>query len=384
MENLKNLLIVDDTPENIDILFSILRDKYEIRVAKNGKSALELINKELPDLILLDIMMPIMDGYEVCKKLKSNKTTQEIPIIFLSAKAETADIVKGFQLGAVDYLTKPFNPLELEVRVKTHLDFRTTQQELKKSKNEITALLNQTFTGFIKALIDFIFNKSPLLYSRSMRLNKYTKELCKYLNIKNSWQYEIAAILSQIGLVFLPCELIDKICMNKSLTESEETSKNDCIRIGTELLLKIPKTKSIAEMILQKSDINITEEFTSKDIVDRNNIEFGRHLLKLIIDFDDLILENQSRENAINILSRNKKNYDSCLLEAFKQSSKVTESEMISRIINVNQFTEEMILDKNLLNKDETLILPKNTELSPVILTKIKQLVENNNIEGKW
>ena len=125
------VLIVDDTVQNIQVLGTVLREQnYQINVAQNGLQALESVDKVAPDLILLDVMMPELDGFETCKRLKANDETREIPIIFLTAKVETEDVVHGFELGAVDYVTKPFNATELLARVKTHLELRRLQREL--------------------------------------------------------------------------------------------------------------------------------------------------------------------------------------------------------------------------------------------------------------
>lgn len=115
------VLAVDDTPENLDIVKGILADDYNIKVAVNGKIALKIAASQAPDLILLDIMMPEIDGYEVCRRLKADPATRDTPIIFLTAKGETADEAQGFALGAADYILKPINPPLLKARVKTHL-----------------------------------------------------------------------------------------------------------------------------------------------------------------------------------------------------------------------------------------------------------------------
>jgi len=116
------ILIVDDTPSNIQMLTTILKDKgYQISVATNGRRALEVMERIQPDLVLLDVMMPEMDGFETCSRIKASDQWSHIPIIFLTSKTDTEDIVHGFELGAVDYVGKPFNPHELLARVNTHL-----------------------------------------------------------------------------------------------------------------------------------------------------------------------------------------------------------------------------------------------------------------------
>ncbi len=129
------VLVVDDTEANIDILIETLGDDYKVAVAMDGESALEDIKRNPPDLILLDIMMPDMDGYEVCKKLKGMEETGDIPVIFLTALTKEGDEAKGLGLGAIDYITKPFNPELVKARVRNHL-------ELKHHKNHLEELVH--------------------------------------------------------------------------------------------------------------------------------------------------------------------------------------------------------------------------------------------------
>ena len=134
----QNILIVDDNIKNIQVLGNILRESnYEIAVALNGKEALDWVRSDNFDLILLDIMMPEMDGYEVCKEIKKNEKFIEVPIIFLTAKTETESVIKGFETGAVDYVTKPFNSAELLARVKTHIELKNAKDTLVKAKNQL-------------------------------------------------------------------------------------------------------------------------------------------------------------------------------------------------------------------------------------------------------
>jgi diguanylate cyclase (GGDEF)-like protein len=125
------ILIIDDVPKNIQVAASILqKNGYQMAFAQDGATALTQIKTKRFDLILLDIMMPQMDGYEVCRRIRSNPANKEIPIIFLTAKEDADSIVKGFELGAMDYLTKPFNGAELQARVQTHLELYRSKKEL--------------------------------------------------------------------------------------------------------------------------------------------------------------------------------------------------------------------------------------------------------------
>ena len=126
MGNQKSLVLaVDDKPQNLQFLGKLLSDNgYEVALAQSGSQALGFVRKDEPDLILLDIMMPEMDGYDVCRALKGDFSTRHIPVIFLTAKTDAEDVVKGFEAGGVDYVTKPFNSAELLARIKTHIELK--------------------------------------------------------------------------------------------------------------------------------------------------------------------------------------------------------------------------------------------------------------------
>jgi putative two-component system response regulator len=125
------VLVVDDTPANLSLLSNLLKEQYRIKVANNGIKALELAAAAPPDLVLLDIMMPEMDGYEVCRRLKANEATRLVPVIFLTAKTETEDEELGFSVGAVDFIHKPISPPIVAARVKTHLEIKSWQDFLR-------------------------------------------------------------------------------------------------------------------------------------------------------------------------------------------------------------------------------------------------------------
>ena len=134
----ERILIVDDTPANIQMLMAILKKEgYQLSAATNGRQALEVIEKVAPDLVLMDVMMPDMDGYEACERIKASTRWRDLPIIFLTAKTDIADIVRGFEVGAVDYVGKPFNGHELLARVHTHLTLQRLRREMESRNAEL-------------------------------------------------------------------------------------------------------------------------------------------------------------------------------------------------------------------------------------------------------
>lgn len=168
------ILIVDDTTKNIQVLGNMLRSKgYNISIAISGKEALVSVKAKSPDLILLDIQMPEMDGFEVCKILKSNPDTKDIPVLFLTAVTDPEKLVYGFELGAVDYITKPFNPAELYARVATHLEIKISRETLLELYNKINNDLNVA----TKTQASLIANKFPL--SNFFRFSSFYKPYFK-------------------------------------------------------------------------------------------------------------------------------------------------------------------------------------------------------------
>ncbi|MCP4159391.1 MAG: response regulator [Deltaproteobacteria bacterium] len=146
MDNSKKdiVFIIDDNPENIKVLGSLLDEKgYEPVVFLNAKIALESIRTKKPEIILLDIMMPEMDGYEMCQILKDDASFKDIPVIFLTGKTDTEDLVKGFDLGAADYVKKPFEFAELLARIKTHIDFKKAREEIKTLNQRLEDKVNE-------------------------------------------------------------------------------------------------------------------------------------------------------------------------------------------------------------------------------------------------
>ncbi len=175
-----HILVVDDNYQNIEIARSYLSSlNYKVSMATSGRKALSMLENELPDLIILDIMMPVMDGFEFCSIIKSKKSTQGIPVIFLTALSETHDIVKAFNYGAVDYITKPFTREEFILRVKNHVNI-IYQQKLIKEQNLKLQLLNTEKDGLLQITVHDLKNplQSILGYTDLIlrRLNKSDTE----------------------------------------------------------------------------------------------------------------------------------------------------------------------------------------------------------------
>lgn len=175
------ILVVDDTETNIDILMDALGDDYDIRVAMDGESALENVAEDKPDLILLDIIMPGMDGYEVCRRLKDDPDTHDIPVIFLTAMTDEQNEAKGLALGAVDYVTKPFSSELVKARVSNQLELKKHQDHLQELVDLRTKELALTQEVTIYSLASLAETRDPETGSHILRTQRYVKALAHQL-----------------------------------------------------------------------------------------------------------------------------------------------------------------------------------------------------------
>ncbi len=206
------VLIVDDTPENIDILASILSDDYKIKVAIDGPKALELVARQAPDLILLDVMMPGMNGYEVCQRLKQEPLTCHIPVIFVTALTEVSDEALGFTLGAVDYITKPISAPIVKARVKTQLSLYDQKRHLKEEVRERTKELEQTRYEIINRLgraAEYKDNETGL---HVIRMSHYARLLAKQAGLATDYCELIynASPMHDVGKIGTPDAVLKK------------------------------------------------------------------------------------------------------------------------------------------------------------------------------
>ncbi|WP_080805901.1 response regulator [Desulfamplus magnetovallimortis] len=176
------VMVVDDTETNIDVLVETLGDQYDVRVAMDGETALEAVADEKPDLILLDIMMPGMDGYQVCEELKSNPETSNIPVIFLTAMTETQDEARGLELGAVDYVTKPFSPDLVKARVKNQIELKKYRDHLEDVVKERTRELLLTQEVTIESMGTLAEYRDPETGGHIKRTRNYVKRLAQHLS----------------------------------------------------------------------------------------------------------------------------------------------------------------------------------------------------------
>jgi putative two-component system response regulator len=182
------ILIVDDTPDNIDVLAATLRNDYDLKVATSGKKALHIAQSfPKPEMILLDVMMPEMDGYEVCRQLKANPITSDIPVLFVTAKTNACDEEQGFALGAVDYITKPISPPRVKARVRTHIALYNQNRQLQEKVKERTQSLERNRLRIIHHLGRAVEYKDNETGAHVIRMSHYSRLLAEAYGGNSEW-----------------------------------------------------------------------------------------------------------------------------------------------------------------------------------------------------
>lgn len=230
------VLVVDDIPDNIHTLSGVLSDNYRIKAATSGTKAIQIANsKPQPHLILLDIMMPEMDGYEVCAQLKSNPMTADIPIIFVTAKAEVVDEQKGFEIGAVDYITKPISPPIVQARVKTHIALYDQSLSLANQVRERTAQLESSRLEVIQRLGRAAEYKDNETGMHVIRMSHYSKILAQQLDVSERWIELVfqASPMHDIGKIGIPDAVLRK---PGKLDKDEWEMMQTHVQIGADII----------------------------------------------------------------------------------------------------------------------------------------------------
>jgi DNA-binding response OmpR family regulator len=339
-----NIMIVDDNPANLKLLEDMLRQQgYETRLFPLGRLALAAADTEPPDLILLDINMPEMNGYEVCERLKSNARLAEIPVIFISALNAVEDTVKGFRAGGVDYITKPFQLEEVQARVETHLKLRRAQQAERD-------LLERTLGGVVDTLWELVQLTSPAQALRSRAVRDIVLWLTKRMGIQYAWQYELAATLCLVGCITLPDDVFDRAYCREGLSPDEDRMFRVHPERAASLLSKIPRLEVVAEMIRGQHRSEPNSSATGQAAL-------GAQMLHLALELDRRIYRGATASSALAEI-RLSGRFDARMLDALKGYSPAP-AEFEVRRLPIRDLRAGMVLETDIRRQDGNFVILK-------------------------
>ena len=251
------VLIVDDNTTNIDLLVNTLQSEHRLGVAKNGAAALAYAAKHRPDLVLLDIMMPEMDGFEVCARLKADPATASIPVIFITAVTETVNKTHGFELGAVDYITKPFHAAEVKARVRTHLALEQMRSELEAHNRllehkvkEKTAEIQEILDAGIRSMALMVEIRDPYTAGHQQRVAELACAIAAKMDMAPTVieGIRIAGLLHDVGKIRIPVAILSRA---GQLMPAEFEMLKIHPRVSFDILKDIPFPWPVAQMVLQ-------------------------------------------------------------------------------------------------------------------------------------
>lgn len=373
------IMVVDDTPANLKLLQEMLHGKgYRVMQFPRGAMALKAAAKNPPDLILLDILMPQMDGFEVCRQLKADKKLKDIPVLFISALDSTDDKVKAFSVGGLDYVTKPFQEEEVLARIKTHL-------ELQRQRQEIKQLLNETLMESVKALNELLALSSPQTYRKNLKIAQYIRKFCMDQNLKNAWMFNMAANLSNLGYIATSssCEEdLEETILHQLQSDPKNRLNKQTFKDTADIVRCIPRLDQVAAMI---ENIGVFPKRADDwhswplDIL-------GGELLTIAAEFESRIEKGFSVNDALLQMSKSDF-FPLPLLHDFAKSVSAIDSspedaqlERIAIQIHLKDLRPGQVLMENLLTESGELMLSKGTELTDNLHMLIKRRAQNTQI----
>ena len=365
----RNIMVVDDNPANLKLLEDMFRRlRYEVRSFPLGRLALAAADQEPPDLILLDINMPGMNGYEVCERLKSSARLSDIPVIFISALNATEDKVKGFRSGGVDYVSKPFQFEEVQARVETHLKLRRALQAERD-------LLEKTLGGAVWTLLELVQITSPVLVLRTHSIRDIVLWITKRIELRDAWQYELAAMLCLVGCIVLPNDIFEKAYGGQELSPEEDQIFRDHPESAARLLSKIPRLEVVAEMIRRqlKPDAEpcVTEPARQ-----------GAHILHLALELDRRIYQDIDLLSAI-VQLRASGQFNGSMLDALDTYSP-TKAEFDVRQLLIREVRSGMVVDEDIVTtKTKTLVFKEGMVFTHLWIERLGNFARTHGLQER-
>jgi response regulator RpfG family c-di-GMP phosphodiesterase len=349
-EDLPRILCVDDEPRVVDSLAVQLRRDYQVLTAHSGQSALRMLSEErdTPIVIVSDMRMPGMDGAALLKQVRHRYP--EMTRILLTGETGRDAAVAAVNEGQIfRFLTKPCSTDLL----RSAIDAGVMQHRLVTAER---VLLQETLIGCIKALVDILAITNPVAFGRSTRVKRLAAELADAVDLKGFWQLEAAAMLSQIGYISLPVELVEKLYYGKRLDREERTLADGAPQVARKLLGRIPRLESVLEILeaVQRPENSLPE----------GQIKQGARILSVVIDYDAFLVQGHSNDGAIQKLRADQSRYDLKTVNVLESLTGGSVGGQEAREIAVGNIRPGMVFVDDLYTHVGTLLVPKGFEVT--------------------
>lgn len=364
---MEKILLVDDEQSVLDGFQRQLRRKYSVETAISGEAGLKKIAGSGPFAVIVsDMRMPVMDG--IAFLMEAHKAAPESVRLMLTGNADQQTAVAAINRGAIfRFLTKPCSPENLTEAI----DAGIRQYKLITAEKE---LLEKTLKGAVNILVDILSLANPVAFSQSMRLKKYAMQIADRMKLYQSWQYELAAMLSSVGFINVPTECIERYLAGADLSKEEAKMIAAVPQTAGMLLANIPRLSTVASMITRQSIPDGSPlNFAAQDPGEM--IRIGAKLLKIITDFDLLLVRRYEPEDAINLLSKNSA-YDRTLLDMLTTIDLPRKKSSVL-YVKFNELRKGMIIDDDIFNKQGILVIPRGYEVNDATVERLKNFLSN-------
>jgi response regulator RpfG family c-di-GMP phosphodiesterase len=356
-EDLPSILCVDDEPRIVDGLAVHLRRDYQVFAANGGTSALQILKeKGAPAVIVSDMRMPGMDGATLLKHVR--QLYPETTRILLTGEPGRDAAISAVNEGQIfRFLTKPCPPDQLRSAIEAGVIHHRLLIAEK-------VLLQETLIGCIKALVDILAITNPVAFGRSTRVKSLATELAASLGKTGFWQLEAAAMLSQIGYISLPIELVEKLYYGKRLTPEERILADGAPLVAQKLLGRIPRLEPVMEILAasRQSKIELPEGL----------VKLGASVLRLVLDYDAQIAQGHSSEVALSSIRAQVGRFDNKLLESLESLVGLATGAPEVKDVPVGKVTPGMVFMDDLYTHVGTLLVPKGFEVTEAFLERAR------------
>jgi len=386
------LLVVDDEEANIDIMLEILGDDYDVSVAMDGPGALESVTDNPPDLILLDIIMPGMDGYEVCRKLKADKKTRDIPVIFVTTMSDVEDETLGFNVGAVDYITKPVSPPIVRSRVMTHLALydqnRVLEEKVRQRTKELieaNSRLERSYVQTVELSFDLLNLYDDFLGSHCKRVAQYSNLIAQELEFEKKERRDLlmASLLHDIGLAGVPSKELIRMHSGQSISSEILFQYDQHPLTSAKLLSSIDRFGRIVEIIAAHHEHMDGSGFPLG--LDGEAIPIESRIIAVVDRYDHMSKSGTQPSGVGETLSiigeSESAKYDGHVLDTFKKVLKKGDPFSRTGEIDFGKLGVGMTLAKPIESVDGITLLSTGTVLREDHLDIIRQYERKNKLK---
>jgi CheY-like chemotaxis protein len=368
----EKILCVDDDLNILQAYKRILHKEFVIEIAKDGQSGLAVMRTRGPFAVVVsDLRMPGMDGIQFLAAVR--ECAPETVRVMLTGRADLDSAMAAVNEGYIfRLLTKPCSPEMLSKALHAALE----QHRL------ITAerlLLKKTLLGSIQVLTETLSLANPMAFSRASRIKGYVKHMATQLCLPNVWQFELAALLSQIGCVTLPLDILDKVYAGQPLSPDEHKMFAAHPHIASDLLSKIPRLEAVAHMIAGQQTPPPIDYTRADGSPQEDMVALGAHLLKTALDFDQRVACGASLPDALAEMRKRSELYLSSLLDAL-ESIELEKTDKVIKTVRVRELTPFMILDEDIRAQNGSLLLARGQQLTPSMVERLRNFARTAGV----